>query len=164
MLATGRAEPLSADLLYRRYARDVFALAFRAVGSRDDAEDVTQTTFLNAHNALLHGVKPTNERAWLLTIARNVCRGRFRMQMRLPREEPLEESLISLHTENAEPGAPAVEALRALPVNQRTALVMWALEGCSKVEIGERFGLRAGAVDALRLPRTDDLAGGASSQ
>jgi RNA polymerase sigma factor (sigma-70 family) len=149
VLATGGAEPLSADLLYRRYASDVFALAFRAVGSRDDAEDVTQTTFLNAHNALIRGVSPTNERAWLLTIARNVCRGRFRTRMRSPHEEPLEESLLASHTENVESIAPAVDALRALPANQRTALVMWALEGRSKVEIGERFGLRAGAVDAL---------------
>ena len=142
------AQP-SVEGLYRRYARDVFSVAYRLVGSRAEAEDVTQTTFLNAHRALLDGVEPTDQRAWLLTIARNACRSRYRTLRRRPREEPLDESLFTPLPEEDESASRVTDALRALLPRQRAALVMQAVDGCSTAEIGEKLGLGATAVDAL---------------
>lgn len=144
--AAGRA---SADGLFRRYAREVFSLAYRAVGSRAEAEDVMQTTFLHAHRALRAGVEPADHRAWLLTIARNVCRSRFRALSRRPQEEPLDESLSVAGAQEGESPAQLIDALRALLPRQRAALVMQLVDGCSTAEIGARLGLGASAVDAL---------------
>lgn len=130
-------EQPSVEGLYRRYARDVFSVAYRLVGSRAEAEDVTQTTFLNAHRALLDGVEPTDQRAWLLTIARNACRSRYRTLRRRPREEPLDESLFTPLPEEDESASRVTDALRALLPRQRAALVMQAVDGCSTAEIGE---------------------------
>ena len=129
-------EQPSVEGLYRRYARDVFSVAYRLVGSRAEAEDVTQTTFLNAHRALLDGVEPTDQRAWLLTIARNACRSRYRTLRRRPREEPLDESLFTPLPEEDESASRVTDALRALLPRQRAALVMQAVDGCSTAEIG----------------------------
>ena len=151
----------SLEGLYRRHARDVFSLAYRAVGSRGEAEDVTQTTFLNAHRALLRGVEPADHRAWLLTIARNVCNSRFRALGRRPREEPLDESLFLPAADDRESLSQVGDALRALLPRQRAALVMQAVEGCSTAEIGARLGLGTSAVDALlfraRAALSDEL-------
>ena len=40
------------DELYRSYAAEVFRYAYAVLGNRADAEDVTQTTFVNALRAL----------------------------------------------------------------------------------------------------------------
>ncbi len=136
------------DELYRRYRPDVFSLACREVGSRSDADDVTQTTFLLAHKALREGVTPENERAWLLAIARNVCRSRFRSLSRRPQEVPLDETLSASGEEGAT-SQQLVEALRAVPPRQRLALVLQAVGGYSSAEIGKRLGLRTGAAEGL---------------
>ena len=89
---SSRQAPAPVEVLYRRYRRDVLAVAYTNIGNRADAEDVAQTTFLNAHRAIVGGARPTNERAWLLAIARNLCHKRFRGLAQRPREEPFDES------------------------------------------------------------------------
>ena len=139
----------STEALYRDYASDVFALAVRTVGSRAEAEDVAQTTFLNAHRALLGGAEPENERAWLLTIARNICRRRFSVLARRPREEPLDESLLPASHGGDDASPQVLAALRELLPKQREAIVLQAVHGCSTSEIGAQLGLGRSAVDAL---------------
>jgi RNA polymerase sigma factor (sigma-70 family) len=150
VLASGRAPgPASVEALYRRYSRDVLALAHRTVGCRSDAEDVAQTTFLNAHRAMARGARPANERAWLLEIARNVCRHRFRSLAQRPTEEPLDEWRLP-SSGGAAAAAPGVlDALGTLPPRQREAIVLQAVHGYSTAEIGERIGLAPSGVDAL---------------
>src|SRR3989304_6306371 len=75
----------SFERLYRRHVRDVYGYALGLLGNPSDAEDVTQTTFLNAYRALSRGERVDNPRGWLLTIAQNVCRQRFRSAARRPR-------------------------------------------------------------------------------
>src|ERR1700694_607060 len=41
----GEGDPSAFELLYRRYARPVFALALRRLGDRGRAEDAVQETF-----------------------------------------------------------------------------------------------------------------------
>src|SRR5205823_9961924 len=116
-----------------------------------EAEDVTQTTFLNAYRALCAGENPRRPRHWLLTIAQNACRSRIRYTTRRPREVPLDEAVVLLTVE--EPERPNVrEVLRALgrlPFKQRTALAMREIEGRSYSEIAETLDVSVPAVEAL---------------
>ena len=43
------------DRLYRQHAASVFRYAFAVLGSRADAEDVAQHTFLKAYSAIAQG-------------------------------------------------------------------------------------------------------------
>ena len=45
----------SFEQLYRRHARDVYQYALAVLANPADAEDVTQTTFLNAYRAFQRG-------------------------------------------------------------------------------------------------------------
>ena len=43
------------ETIYRRHVRDVYGFSLGMLGNADDAEDVAQTTFLNAFRALERG-------------------------------------------------------------------------------------------------------------
>ena len=47
----GSAAALAVDDLYRRHGSEVYRYALAVLGNHADAEDVTQTTFLNAYRA-----------------------------------------------------------------------------------------------------------------
>ena len=59
----------------------------RQLGSREEAEDAVQTTFMNAFRAFGRGVVPETETAWLFKIADNVCFSRRRSALRRSRIE-----------------------------------------------------------------------------
>ena len=62
---TGHLAAREVDDLYRRHGAEVYRYAYAVLGNHADAEDVTQTTFLNAYRALEQGVhprKPSNRR------------------------------------------------------------------------------------------------------
>src|SRR5213595_2417238 len=86
----------SFELLYRRHARDVYRYTLALLRNPADAEDVTQTTFLNAYRAYLRGEEPIRPRNWLIKIAHNACRSRHLRAVRRPQEVPLEETVAAL--------------------------------------------------------------------
>ena len=79
------------ERMYRRHVGDVYRYALAVMRNPADAEDVTQTTFLNALRAYERGERPRAEQNWLIAIAYNVCRQRFRQSLRRPREVSLDE-------------------------------------------------------------------------
>src|SRR5215470_14794305 len=81
------------DALYRGHVGDVYRYSLSVVRDPQDAEDVTQTTFLNAYRSFTG--PPRKPQAWLLTIARNVCFERYRRAQRRPRFVPLQEAVAT---------------------------------------------------------------------
>src|SRR5215218_4281053 len=81
------------ERLYERHVRDVYRYALGMLGEAADAEDVTQTTFLNAYRAMQSGTRPEKPHGWLITIAHNVCRQRFRQAQRRPHEVAFDERI-----------------------------------------------------------------------
>ena len=138
------------DELYRAHAAEVFRYAYAVLGNRADAEDVTQTTFVNALRALERGEQPRKPTNWLITIAHNLIRQRFRQQQTRPLEVELDRDVPV--TEKAEEGPSIddlVRALQRIPQTQREALVLRELEGRSYAEIGELLSVSQSALEAL---------------
>ena len=79
------------DGLYRRHGHEVYRYAYAVLGNHADAEDVTQTTFLNAYRSLEQGVHPRKPSNWLLAIASNAIKQRFRQEQARPRVVELDE-------------------------------------------------------------------------
>ena len=75
----------SFDRLYRRHRAEIFRAALRATGDRDEAEEVTQTAFLDAYRAWIGGDLPREPRAWLFAIAENTRRRRYSARGAAPR-------------------------------------------------------------------------------
>src|ERR671937_1410106 len=83
------------ERLYRRHVGDVYHYALAVMRNQSDAEDVTQTTFLNAYRAYKRGVRPEKAQNWLIAIAHNVCRQRFRQSARRPTEVAFDDDIGS---------------------------------------------------------------------
>src|SRR5919205_4163614 len=139
------------EKLYQRYVGDVYRYALVVMRNQADAEDVTQTTFMNAYRAFARGERPQTPQNWLIAIAHNVCRQRFRQLQRRPSELPLEEEDAAqiVPDEDAPSAEDIRRALSHLAFNQRAALVMRELEGRSYAEIAEVLDLSTSAVETL---------------
>jgi RNA polymerase sigma factor (sigma-70 family) len=139
------------EKLYRQYVKDVYHYALALLRNPADAEDVTQTTFLNAYRAFKRGEEILKPQNWLIKIAHNVARSRYARSSRRVKEVPLEDHIEQLALPDEE--RPNVEgvlrALGRLPFNQRAALVMRELEGRSYAEIGDTLGVSVAAVETL---------------
>jgi RNA polymerase sigma-70 factor (ECF subfamily) len=139
------------ERMYQKHAGDVYRYALVVLRNEADAEDVTQTTFLNAYRAYARGERPRTPQNWLIAIAHNVCRQRFRQSQRRPNEVELNEELARGESEEDErvSAEDIRRALGHLAFNQRAALVMRELEGRSYQEIAEILGLSVSAVETL---------------
>jgi RNA polymerase sigma-70 factor, ECF subfamily len=138
------------ERLYRRHVADVYHYALGVLRNPADAEDVTQTTFLNALRAYDRGERPQAPQNWLIAIAHNVCRQRFRQSLRRPHEVAFEDDVADRIVDDEVPSAEDIRrALGQLAFNQRAALVMRELEGRTYAEIAEILGLSVGAVETL---------------
>jgi RNA polymerase sigma factor (sigma-70 family) len=138
------------ERIYRRHVGDVYRYALAVLRNTADAEDVTQTTFLNAYRAYAGGERPRNAQNWLIAITHNVCRQRFRQSLRRPEEVEYDDSIGDAVAEDETPTAEDIQrALGQLAFNQRAALVMRELEGRSYAEIAEILGTSVAAVETL---------------
>jgi RNA polymerase sigma factor (sigma-70 family) len=139
------------ERLYRRHVGDVYRYALAVMRNPADAEDVTQTAFLNAYRAYERGERPETPHNWLIAIAHNVCRQRFRHNSRRPHEVAFEDEVAeTIVDEDEGPSAEDIRrALGDLAFNQRAALVMRELEGRSYAEIAEILDLSVAAVETL---------------
>src|SRR5207342_1796983 len=72
-------------------ADQVYRVARRLVGSREEAEDLMQETYARAFRSWQSYTPGTNLRAWLLRILTNLNIDRGRRAQRAPDEQPLEE-------------------------------------------------------------------------
>jgi RNA polymerase sigma factor (sigma-70 family) len=141
------------ERLYRRHALDVYRYAYAVLRNQADAEDVAQTTFMNAYRALERGETPQSPHNWLIAIAHNVCRQRFRQASRRVQEVGLDEDVADRFVRPEDDDAPSAEDIRRaighLAFNQRAALVMRELEGRSYGDIADVLGISVGAAETL---------------
>ncbi len=144
----------TAASLYERYYDRVYGYCLYKLGSREEAEDATQTTFLLVLRALERGVVPRLEANWLFTIAQNACRCRARTRGRGRDHEVLSDPQV---LQEVAPGRNAArdelvgleDALDDMPDLQRRALILREWRGCSYREIAEQLGLTGSAVETL---------------
>src|SRR6187399_2692896 len=160
MAATETSTRASAALddIYRHHVGEVYRYTYAVLGNHADAEDVTQTTFVNALRALERGEDPRNASAWLIAIAHNVVRQRWRHAAARPAEVELEHDVPVVEGEEDIEVDELVRALQRIPPSQREALAMRELEGRSYNEIAGLLGLTTAALETLLFRARRSLA------
>lgn len=158
----------AASALVARYSPGILSVAMRMLGSREEAEDVTQETFLRAWKALPDWEPKAKFSTWLHRVALNLCYDRLRKRRELTMDTLPEQVDTALRPDQAlaqKQRVRAVEAaIAALPERQSAALVLCAIEGHSQkeaaeiMEIGER-ALESLLARARRTLRETGLAG-----
>jgi len=150
-LRTKQGDSAAFDALVRRYLRRAFSVAYRVLGHREDAEDITQESFAAA---LEHLDSYDVERPfgpWLFRIvvnrALNARRSRaLRWTEPVPEDLPSGEGSPARDLERRDARERLGRALEALPERQRTIVGLFELEGFASTEIGEMLGLSDGTV------------------
>ena len=162
-LKSGDAEAF--DHLVTKYTPDVFAVAFRLTEDREEANDITQETFLSAVRGIAGFRGDSELKTWLIRIAINHSRNRFRWFKRRKRDRTIslespvgdgfatEIDLIKDVREDPEQAtlerereAAIARELRELPVAFREAVVLCDVEGYSYEEVSKILGVGLGTV------------------
>lgn len=141
------------EIVEAHYA-DIYAFIFRMLGSRADAEDVTQATFLQAFLAIERGDKVDDMRPWLFVIARNKCLDAKRWWKRW----------LSLLSNAAVSDAPAQPhetfnpgLLALLPARQKEIFILRHWHDFSTTETARLLGISEGAVKSQLKKAVDKL-------
>jgi RNA polymerase sigma-70 factor (ECF subfamily) len=143
--------------LVQRWEQSTFSFLYHMVGSREDAEDLTQDTFVRVH-AQAGRYRPEGRfKSWLFRIAGNLARSHLRRRRLLrwlrfdarlhdqPDSEPLPDEVLTARSRQA-----AVrKALARLPDRQRQAVVLRRYESLSYAEIAVALDTTVSAVESL---------------
>src|SRR5436305_15041780 len=150
----------STRLLYERHQRKILAFCQHQQRNREEAEDATQITFMNAFRGLKRGTSPEFESAWLYKIAHNVCVSKQRNSNRrrlveAPTDFELIEELVPAHESDSDELFGLTSALRVVPEQQRRALLLREWKGLSYHEIASemRISQAAGQTPLFRARR-----------
>ena len=146
----GEGDRSAFELLYRRYARPVFALALRRLGDRGRAEDAVQETFASIWRSAASYRRERGPGApWLYAVARNAIIDRSRARIEPPTEVPDTPSGDAEPAERAESSWTAWRvhrALGALPDKERVVLELAYWSEMSQSEIADFLQIPLGTV------------------
>ena len=147
------------DAIVDRYENRIFTFGLKMCGQLQDAEDITQDTFLNAFK-YLHGFREeTKLKNWLFKIAATAC---IRKRRKKKCEPDRELSLESFMNEDGEQGTYDIpdwsdnpsdkvlqaemkqvigESIKTLPIKYKLVFNLRDIEGFSTKETAEILGI-----------------------
>lgn len=146
-----RGDAAAFDELVRRHLKAAFAVAYRVLGQREDAEDLVQEAFVAALEHIDGFDQHREFRPWLLRIVMNRALNARKYRERRRTEALADDVASSLPSPSAgverrEMQEHLREALTALPERQRTIVQLTGYDGMSSSAIGELLEVPAGTV------------------
>ncbi len=154
-------------LLYDLYAKKVYNLAYRMLGSIEEAEDVTQEVFVTVYQHLADFKGWSKFSTWLYKIAFNASlkyrKRRPGWRIRSLHDTDVREEIEKEASRGLEAGMDKAwireevqKALDKLPIKYKSMLLLKEIEGLSYAEIAAVIGCSEGTV-ASRLNRARKL-------
>lgn len=154
VLRAGQGDHAACRLLVARYLPRLHRFAYRMTGNAADADEVAQDSF---ERLWLHASRwqPGAARfsTWLFQVARNLCTDRLRE--RRPGDaaalDALEDGSLSADAaiERTAVAASVHEAIAALPLRQREALLLCHFEELSNIEAAQVMEVSVEALESL---------------
>ena len=151
--------------LAARWESSLYGLARRTLGNAEDARDVCQEALVKAYLNIRRLRERSKFKAWAHHIVFNICRDRFRSAQATAETRPYEEggpdelqiagarSRATGHAASPDHHAARAHtrgvlgaALRRLPSEQRTSILLREYHGFTSEEIGEITGVPAATV------------------
>jgi RNA polymerase sigma-70 factor (ECF subfamily) len=139
--------------LVERHLRGVHAFAYRMLGSRAEAEEVSQESFLRLWQEAGRFVARAKPSTWLYRVAHNLAIDRLRRRRERLDPEGLEDIAASDapgdSPEQRQLAAAVERALAVLPERQRAAIGLVHYQGLSNAEAAEVLGVGVRALESL---------------
>lgn len=145
--------PPTWDEVVREHSARVYRLAYRLSGNQQDAEDLTQETFIRVFRSLAN-FQPGTFEGWMHRITTNLFLDMARRKQRIRFDHLADEAERLPSTEIGPEGifdashmdADIQDALDDLPPDFRAAVVLCDIEGLSYEEIASTLGIKLGTV------------------
>ena len=147
--------------LFERNRTQAYRVAYRFLGSHEDALDVVQDAFVKAYRGLAGFDRRAQFRTWLMRIITNTCLDRRRSRASSP-VSSLSDEIVETTAEDSQPhrrrDTPIEQmefgelrealdrALAQLSEAHRTAFILHTEEDLTYREIAEVLGIREGTV------------------
>ncbi|NKB68529.1 MAG: sigma-70 family RNA polymerase sigma factor [Candidatus Latescibacteria bacterium] len=153
------------EILLQRYQKPVYNFVRRLVASPEETEDLTQEVFIRLFEKAAELQRGSSFRAWLWSIAANLCRDHFKSQryrhhasletpgVPQPISPPTQERAL----EEAEIGAQVEAAIRALKEEYRIALVLKEYQRLSYQDIAAAMNCPLGTVKSRLFAARKEL-------
>ncbi len=151
--AAAAGDRTAAAELIERHAACAFAVCLAQLGDPDLAQDAAQDALLRALERLATLEDGLRFRAWLVAVARNLCRDYWKRERR--RRELLEAHVaseavtadgVAAVVADVEPDAPDLAAaLARLPETHRLPLHLYYFDGLDTARVAEALGLTLGS-------------------
>jgi RNA polymerase sigma-70 factor (ECF subfamily) len=138
---------------YDKYAVAIYRFAFRRLGNRDDAEDVTSQVFLKAARGLDPSYDEAARRSWLYRAARTAIVDVWRSYGEtsvIPLEWYVEEPPTAPAAQPSDAPLRVERILGRLNANQRRVLELRFLEGRSLLETAKELGMTEANVKVIQ--------------
>ena len=151
-----RGDQLALGVLIRRYQNYVYRLCYLVMRNEQDAEDMTQETFVRACRALprFEIREEASFEAWLYRISVNCCRSRMRRKWYqvLPWPDPAPQLVVEPEEQperrllRAERRNTVMEAVDTLGEKHRLVVILRYYAGLSNEEIAQVLKIPSGTV------------------
>jgi len=140
------------ERLVATHQQSVFRLAYLFLGDADDAEDISQETFIHAYRALNRFDSARPFRPWLMQIAANLCRNWHRSIRRYL------AALQNVMNNESHPGSTIDQAeqnvdlenlwtaVKQLPLADQQVIYLRYFLECSEAETAQVLGIPLGTV------------------
>jgi RNA polymerase sigma-70 factor (ECF subfamily) len=151
----GQGDSEAFTILYDRYGRSAFSLAFRIMGERQAAEDLVQDAFLKLwRSATSYRPERGSVRTWLLSIVRNRSidqlrshtsrrRTQERLEASAPRSQPSEAFAETWRNSQRDR---VRDALNTLPPEQLKVLELAYFSGYTHAQVSELLDVKLGTI------------------
>ena len=166
MLRVKQGDAAAFTQLVEKYKQPIMNLVWRTLRDETEAEDITQSVFVQAWKSAPRYQATAKFSTWLYTIARNLCLNEFRRRSRHPtesldqtRDDSEDQPLFQVEDKRIRGAQDEMlqgelehkvdAAIGALPENQRIALALCRQEELSYEEIAEVLGCSLSATKSL---------------
>ena len=151
------------DLLYATYGQKIYNLAYRMTGNHEDAEDITQETFIQVYRHIDQFRGDSQLYTWIYTITKNLCH-RVLKQRKKNTFDSMEALLYSAQDEGTTETLSDREKqvllnqikegcftglLRCLSFYQRMAFILYVLLNLPMKDVADILGKSEGATKVL---------------
>jgi RNA polymerase sigma factor (sigma-70 family) len=137
------------NVLIDRHQRAVRAFLCRVLGNATEADDIAQDTFVAAWTQARSFRGETSVRSWLCGIAWRKAKGAQRSWARRRLRDAVHYEQMSAPESTGTPIEDRLavrQALLALPLEQRAAVTLCLVSGCSHLEASAIIGVALGTV------------------
>ena len=144
----------SVNILIQRLMPKIFSQAYSILGNENDAEDITQETFIRLWKiAPVWKQDKAEITTWLYRVVKNQCIDKIRKDKKYSDEDIKDHQDNKLNAfeklENKERDKKLYNAISTLPTRQKKATIMRHIYGYTNYEIADEMNISVQAVESL---------------